>query len=164
MRVEWRSGARHELNEAGDWYDSQRPGLADALDEDVANLLASILENPQFGRSIDHRHRQRSLRIFPYSLVYRVQRGTLVIVALQHDRRRPGYWLDDPRDVREMPATYLVSQGKEPEEWAPNEPVDSAWEAAWDKEFDRRWAEYEAGLVDLIPHEQVFAEIVEEPG
>ena len=38
----------------------------------------------------------RSLRVssFPYRLVYLVLPGELVIVALAHDKRAPGYWRD----------------------------------------------------------------------
>jgi len=53
----------------------------------------------------------------------------------------------------------VSNDGKELEPWNPNEPVDVEWEAAWERECDRRWAEYEAGLVELIPEEQVFAEV-----
>ena len=39
---------------------------------------------------------------------------------------------------------------------------DQEWEKAWGEECGRRWAEYEAGLVELIPEEQVFAEVYAE--
>lgn len=38
--------------------------------------------------------RQVRLRQFPYRLVYMVVSDEIVIVAVAHERRRPGYWQD----------------------------------------------------------------------
>jgi hypothetical protein len=32
------------------------------------------------------------LRRFPYSVVYRIDKDRILIVAFPHDRQRPGYW------------------------------------------------------------------------
>ena len=37
--------------------------------------------------------RRRVLRRFPYSIVYVVEQSEIVIVAVAHHKRRPGYWL-----------------------------------------------------------------------
>jgi hypothetical protein len=38
--------------------------------------------------------RPRVLQRFPYSIIYLVERNEIVIVAVAHHKRRPGYWLD----------------------------------------------------------------------
>jgi putative addiction module component (TIGR02574 family) len=40
-------------------------------------------------------------------------------------------------------------------------PADPGWDAAWDAELDRRIADVREGRVQLIPAEQVFAELDE---
>jgi len=37
--------------------------------------------------------RRRVLRTWPYSVVYTVDAESVLIVALAHHKRRPGYWL-----------------------------------------------------------------------
>ena len=38
-------------------------------------------------------YRRRVLRRFPYSIFYVVDPDVIIIVALAHHKRRPGYWL-----------------------------------------------------------------------
>lgn len=40
-------------------------------------------------------------------------------------------------------------------------PADPGWDEAWDRELDRRIAEVREGRVQLIPADQVFAELDE---
>jgi hypothetical protein len=38
------------------------------------------------------------MRRFPFSLIYRVDRDTIAILAVAHHSRRPGYWRRRDRD------------------------------------------------------------------
>lgn len=51
-----------------------------------------MLNNPQIGSVFRGRRRRFILRRFPYGLVYQVLGDDLVILAVAHHRRRPGYW------------------------------------------------------------------------
>jgi len=37
--------------------------------------------------------RRRVLRRFPYSIVFLLEPAEIVIVAVAHHKRRPGYWI-----------------------------------------------------------------------
>ena len=81
-----------ELQDAADHYASQG-GLSLGHDfvtefERVASLL---LANPQLGTSSRGARRYFMSR-FPYSLIYQVKTDELRILAVAHQRRRPGYW------------------------------------------------------------------------
>jgi hypothetical protein len=54
--------------------------------------VTSIEEGPQRWPLIDARHRRRLIRGFPFSIYYRVIDEAIVIVAIAHYKRRPGYW------------------------------------------------------------------------
>jgi plasmid stabilization system protein ParE len=41
--------------------------------------------------------RMRVVRRYPYSIVYVVRGPNVVIIAVAHHRRRPGYWMDRGR-------------------------------------------------------------------
>jgi plasmid stabilization system protein ParE len=40
----------------------------------------------------DHPHRRCSVASFPYVCFYRVDGDTIVVVAVAHAKRKPGYW------------------------------------------------------------------------
>jgi plasmid stabilization system protein ParE len=110
MNVEWRSGAKAEVLEALAWHEASQEGLGEALFRDLVSRRALLMEYPFIGRKIDERHRQYRLKKFRYALIYRVEGDVIVISAVAHGSRRPGYWRDDPPGVREMPASYLVER------------------------------------------------------
>ena len=59
-----------------------------ALDEAVARVGA----NPAAWPPDAHGTRACRLRKFPYRLVYVEEPARSLVVAVAHDRRRPGYW------------------------------------------------------------------------
>jgi mRNA-degrading endonuclease RelE of RelBE toxin-antitoxin system len=51
-------------------------------------LLFGVEESNRSARKV---HRCPLLR-FPYRIIYEVRENELVVLAVAHDRRRPGYW------------------------------------------------------------------------
>ena len=84
--------AREELNEAAAFYEASVPGLGDAFLDDVERAIQAVLESPRVGASVRRRFRKTILRRFPFSIVYADRDEEIVIVAVAHQRRRPGYW------------------------------------------------------------------------
>lgn len=83
-----------ELTEAIRWYESKRVGLGKELLDEFAALLARATMNPESGNpiSVDQHTRRLLATRFPYQLVYHVRPNEIVVVALAHLKRRPGYW------------------------------------------------------------------------
>ena len=92
LSVQFHSAARRELRSAVEYYDERVPSLGDELLVEVESLLQQIQEYPQIGSLHEAGTRRLVVRRFPYSIVYRIQGERVVIVALAHHRRRPGYW------------------------------------------------------------------------
>ena len=89
--------ALEELREAADWYEDQRAGLGDDFVDAVAEAAASVAEWPGIGSRIEVRgrgFRRIGVAGFPYHLPYRVSDEVVEVLAVAHDRRRPGYWVD----------------------------------------------------------------------
>ena len=84
--------AREELNEAASFYEASVPGLGDAFLDDVERAIQAVTERPRIGASLGRGFRKTILRRFPFSIVYADRGGEVVIVAVAHQRRRPGYW------------------------------------------------------------------------
>ena len=87
--------ARAEYREALAWYAARSLDAADGFADAVAHGIRGIRELPaawpmwQGRRDIHVRVMQR----YPYSIVYIVRDSQIVIIAVAHQRRRPGYWL-----------------------------------------------------------------------
>lgn len=52
----------------------------------------NILANPRIGAIFRGTRRRYLIRRFPYSIIYYVSGTELRVVAVAHQRRRPGYW------------------------------------------------------------------------
>jgi plasmid stabilization system protein ParE len=82
-----------ELQEAAAFYTQKATaelGLALVAEfERTANL---VLSNPLHGAIFRGARRRYHLRRFPYSVIYQVKTDELQIIAVAHQRRRPGYW------------------------------------------------------------------------
>ncbi|HYR82582.1 MAG TPA: type II toxin-antitoxin system RelE/ParE family toxin [Terriglobia bacterium] len=89
--------AREEFTAAVRWYEEQRPGLGGEFFDAVSHATALIQAQPEVGTlSRDRRTRRVLVRRFPYEVVYRLSEEEIVIVAIAHLKRRPGYWKKRP--------------------------------------------------------------------
>ena len=84
--------AADELEEAAVFYESRVAGLGKSLVNEVERTVSLIERYPDAGAAVGRNRRRVRLDRFPYSVVYRKTADTLVIIALAHQRRRPGYW------------------------------------------------------------------------
>jgi plasmid stabilization system protein ParE len=91
-RYRYLPAAREDLNEAAAFYQVSVPGLGDAFLDDVERAIEDVCENPRIGAPITRAFRRAVLRRFPFTIVYAERDDEIVIVAIAHDRRRPGYW------------------------------------------------------------------------
>ena len=92
MQVIFTPPARAELLDAQDWYEARQPGLGMRFREEVEATVLRLQENPhQFPTVFRDVHRAR-LRKFPYGLFFRVEIGTLVVIACFHGSRDPQRW------------------------------------------------------------------------
>lgn len=94
MKLVWQSHARAELREAIQFYrDNAGHGIAGSFRNSVASTAERLCEHPEIGLRISHNARRVPLREYPYDMIYRVDASIVIIVALAHQRRRPGYWV-----------------------------------------------------------------------
>lgn len=86
--------ASDEFAKAVCWYEARRPGLGGEFFDEVGAILTLIEANPEIGMTIsaDGQTRRALVGRFPYQVVYRLKSTEIVIVAIAHLKRRPGYW------------------------------------------------------------------------
>ena len=84
--------AEEEMLEAAEYYESQTRGLGRAFLAEVQRTVDRIVEHPRLGQLVRRGIRRRLTRRFPFGILYRVDPEEIVIIAVMHLRRRPGYW------------------------------------------------------------------------
>lgn len=81
-----------ELEEASLFYESRVAGLGKSFAAEVERTISLVREFPEAGSPVGPAWRRVVVARFPYSIVYRQDPDKIVIVAVAHQRRRPGYW------------------------------------------------------------------------
>jgi plasmid stabilization system protein ParE len=94
--MKWRveTTAQVELEQAAAWYEAQRKGLSAEFLDEFSRGVGRITEFPHAWKSVGKRTRQYRLNRFPYGIIYQVRADEILIVAIAHLHRRPGYWRD----------------------------------------------------------------------
>jgi plasmid stabilization system protein ParE len=68
--------------------------------QEVRMCIRRIEAAPRRWRVLEDDVRRCLVRVFPYSVLYTIEEGYILIVAVMHGKRQPGYWrrrLPNPR-------------------------------------------------------------------
>lgn len=96
-RVQFEDEADVEYRLAGRWYEGRRTHLGFEFFDAVDEAIDRILELPRSGFLVprmpaDLPVRAMAVTRFPYRVVYLEVNDLIRILAVAHDRRKPGYW------------------------------------------------------------------------
>ncbi len=86
------SEAENEFTNALCWYADRSSEVASVFDSEFDRTLEKITARPDSFPVCDERHRFVLMRRFPYQIIYRAIGDTVMIVAVAHTSREPGYW------------------------------------------------------------------------
>ena len=93
MIVSLAEEAEVELTDGAIFYATHGDySLGVAFISEFENVLHLITEHPELGTPWRAHSRRFPLRRFPCSVIYRIDGDQLRVVAIAHQRRRPGYW------------------------------------------------------------------------
>ncbi len=92
MKIRFHPAARAELRRARAWYEERSPMSAAALAQEIDAAMSQIAEAPMRYPVAEYGTMRLVLPRFPFSIFYRVGNTEIVIVAVAHHKRRPGYW------------------------------------------------------------------------
>jgi plasmid stabilization system protein ParE len=94
MNVHFLEPAEKELAKAKLDYEQQRPGLGEEFEQEVKDTIQRIADFPNAWTQLSPNTRRCRTKRFPYGVVYSVEENDLIIVAIMHLSRKPGYWKD----------------------------------------------------------------------
>jgi plasmid stabilization system protein ParE len=97
--------ALSEYEDAIEYYERAQSGLGDTFIQDVERVLAVTLEFPEIGSPVadtppDLNVRRRIVQRFGVEIDYVVGDDEIVVIAIFHCKRRPGYWSDRLSKIR----------------------------------------------------------------
>jgi plasmid stabilization system protein ParE len=92
MRYEFHPEALEEYNKAAFYYAHKKAGLDLRFIISVERTIETIMEDPLRWRQVDEDVRRCLTRVFPYGVLYTIEGDYILIVAVAHCSREPGYW------------------------------------------------------------------------
>jgi len=92
MNVDVLPAAQAELDDAYLWYEAQTTGLGNRFLAEVVHAFGLIQQFPTAWHPLSANTRRCRLKRFPYGVVYSVVGDDVVVLAIAHLHREPGYW------------------------------------------------------------------------
>jgi len=92
MIVEFLEDAEQEMVEAALWYESKEVGLGVRFRDEVAHVIERIVEDPLLWRERSGGYRRVNCPVFPYYISFFIRGSRIIIAAVAHGHRKPGYW------------------------------------------------------------------------
>jgi plasmid stabilization system protein ParE len=90
--LEYLEDALEEAEDAARWYAERSASAAARFSEEIDAAESAITDFPGAWPPFDHGTRRYLLRRYPFSIIYRIESRRILIVAVAHAHRRPGYW------------------------------------------------------------------------
>lgn len=84
--------AQLELDEAVQWYEAQSPGLGERFLVEAVHAFGLIRQFPVAWHPLSANTRRCRLKRFPYGVIYAIENNNILVIALAHLHREPGYW------------------------------------------------------------------------
>jgi plasmid stabilization system protein ParE len=92
MSYEFHPEALAEFERAARYYAESQPGLEQRFIASVEAAIQRLIEHPSSYAILEQDVRRCLTRVFPYAVLYTVEADFVLIVAVMHCRREPGYW------------------------------------------------------------------------
>ena len=85
--------AEDDYTQSLQWYAERSQWAAEGFEAEFASALQSIAADPERYPFCDQEHQFYLLKRYPFQVIYRqAALDRLLIVAVAHTSRRPGYW------------------------------------------------------------------------
>jgi toxin ParE1/3/4 len=94
MRHEFHPEAFAEYEAAVLYYVERDPLVGQRFVAAIDDAIERILDSPTRWRAIEEDVRRCLTRVFPYGVLYTIESEFVLIAAVMHCSREPGYWRD----------------------------------------------------------------------
>lgn len=92
MTFRFHPQALQEFEQAVLYYEGRQTGLGDRFIASIESAIESVVAAPETWPILEAPVRRRLTRVFPYAVLYAELPEHVLIVAIMHCHREPGYW------------------------------------------------------------------------
>lgn len=92
MRIRYLAIAREEIREAAEYYAAISPDLGAGFKRELRQLMRLVATMPLAWPNSGADARKCLMTRFPYLVIYAVMPDEILVLAVGHQHRRPGYW------------------------------------------------------------------------
>jgi len=92
MRYEFHPEALDEYEDTARYYAGCQDGLELRFMACVESVFRQVSEAPARGRLFEQDVRRCLVHVFPYAVLYSIESDYVLIIAVMHCSREPGYW------------------------------------------------------------------------
>jgi toxin ParE2 len=92
VKIRYLALAREEVREAADYYAAISPDLGTAFKRELRQLMRLVGTMPTAWPSVGTDVRRCLMTRFPYLVIYAPLPSELLVLAVGHQHRKPGYW------------------------------------------------------------------------
>lgn len=93
MKLRFLLLAQRELDDAVAWYNEQAAGAGQEFLDELDRAARRAVAFPMSCPEIEPGLRRCLLARFPYGIIYGVDQEMIIVVAVAHLHREPGYWM-----------------------------------------------------------------------
>jgi len=84
--------AELELEDARQFYRAESPDLGDRFLDEFESVMERLGHFPESSPRLSRRLRVARLSLFPFNVIYQIKPDFILVVAVGHQSRKPGYW------------------------------------------------------------------------
>ena len=84
--------AELELEEVRQFYKAESSDLGDRFLDEFLSVMERLGHFPESSPRISRRLRVARLNTFHYNVIYKIEPRSILVVAVGHQSRKPGYW------------------------------------------------------------------------
>jgi Plasmid stabilisation system protein. len=92
LNYEFHPEALAEFEDGALYYSEKQPGLELRFIASIEAAIQGILDRPVSHAVLDQGVRRCLAHVFPYAVLYTIEPEFILIVAVMHCHREPGYW------------------------------------------------------------------------
>lgn len=92
MRHVFHPEALSEFRDAVRYLKVRSYNVAVRFDSQIRTTIQGIVKTPERWRELETGIRRCLVDVFPYSIIYSIEPKFVLIIAVAHAKRAPGYW------------------------------------------------------------------------
>jgi toxin ParE1/3/4 len=92
MTFSFHPEAEEEFSAAIEYYETRETGLGYDFSVEVFTAIHNITTHADAWPVVEEDIRRCLVNRFPFGVLYSIEPNSIFIIAVMHQRRRPGYW------------------------------------------------------------------------